>query len=119
MNTNEVIKELVYAMDWASRVIEASSPNGLDPTKYSNQEIKQINAAYYQAINDYNKLYDAYLAIRSKELEINNLDWEDAIADLNNYGNQYSAIVTNIKTANEVLSFLAKLLGVLFSLKII
>jgi hypothetical protein len=119
MNTNDVLKELVYAMDWASRVIEATSPNGLDPKKYSNEEIKQINATYYQAINEYNKLYDAYREIRSKELEINNQNWENAIADLNNYGNQNASIVTNINSANEVLSFLAKLLGVLFTLNII
>lgn len=119
MNNNEVLKELVYAMDWASRVIEATSPNGLDPTKYSDDEIKEINAAHYEARNVYNQLYDKYRAIRSKELDINNENWEKAIEDLNNYGNQNAAIVTNIKTANEVLSFLAKLLGVLFSLNIL
>lgn len=119
MNTNESEKELAYAMDWAFKVIETTSPNGLDPEKYTEEEREQNHVTHLKARQKYNRLKDAYTNVYLGQLEIDNKKFDDAIQDLDNYGENNGTIITNLNTANEVLGILAKLIGVLIEIGIL
>ncbi|WP_322977485.1 hypothetical protein [Acinetobacter pittii] len=119
MNSSDVDKELCFALTMAKRVMMATNINGIDPSRVSSAEMERYFIAYRDATNMFNQINGALDIVLMQRLDINNKAFEEALIDLNNYVYATGGIVRNLQSANEILSYLAKLIAVLVSLGLI
>lgn len=113
MSNISVDKELCFALEMAKRTMYATNINGLDPNKFSDSEIQQYYHAYKTSVEYFNQIKGYIDYILYNRITVLNGEFENAIQDLNNYVVQINGVVSNLAIANDILSYLSKVIAVL------
>lgn len=108
-----VDKDLIFALEMAKRTMYATNINGMDPNKFTPLEKQQYFHAYRTSVEYFNQIKSFLDYILYNRITVINEEFESVIRDLNSYVIQIEGVVSNLAVANEVLSFLQKLILVI------
>lgn len=108
-------KELVFALEMANRAMCATNIQGMNTNNFTPDQQKENLHAYRIAVEYVSQLKGWIDYVLYNRLTVINDEFDSAIIELNDYAFDIKGIVSNLEIANEVLSFIAKILLVLKS----
>ncbi|WP_045429733.1 hypothetical protein [Acinetobacter calcoaceticus] len=106
-------KELVFALEMAKRAMYATNINGMNTNNFTQNEIDENLHAYRIAVEYVSQIKGYIDYVLYNQITVINDEFDIAIQELNRYVFQIKGIVSNLVVANEVLSFIEKIILVL------